>query len=153
MRRSRPTLLVIEDARDEAILVGIAAKRSHPGLRVRAVHDGYEGAAYLAGVSPYEDRRDNPFPDLVILDLFMPVVDGFAVLNWLRKREDLAETPVVVLTSSGDPNDESRARWLGAQAVYRKPRDLDELGEVVRDIVQTFIPQRAMIDAHLWAMG
>lgn len=153
MRRSRPTLLVIEDAQDEAILVGIAAKRSHPGLRVRAVHDGYQGAAYLAGVAPYDDRRDNPVPDLVILDLFMPEVDGFAVLNWLRKRQELAEIPVVVLTSSGNPDDESRARWLGAEAVYRKPRDLDELGDVVKDIIQTFIPKREMIDAYLWAMG
>lgn len=153
MRSSNPTLLVIEDARDEAILVGIAARRCHPGLRVREAHDGFEGASYLAGIPPFDDRAANPLPDLVILDLFMPEVDGFAVLNWLRRRPAFARIPVVVLTSSSNRDDETRARWLGARAVYRKPTDLAELGKVVKEIVQTYVPRRGMIDAHLWAAG
>jgi DNA-binding response OmpR family regulator len=153
VRVSTPTLLVIEDARDQAILVGVAARRSHPGLQVRMAHDGYEGAAYLAGIAPFQDRRENPFPDLVILDLFMPEVDGFAVLRWIRKQPALVGIPVVVLTSSGNPDDETRARWLGADVVYRKPSDLSELGEVVREIVQTYIPRSAMIDAWLMSGG
>lgn len=153
MQGSTPTLLVIEDARDEAILVGLAARRSYPGLIVRTAHDGAEGAAYLAGVHPFEDRDANPLPDLVILDLFMPEVDGFAVLNWIRKRPALEDIPVVVLTSSGNPADESRARWLGARVVYRKPENLAELGEVVNDIVETFMPRGEATDAHLWATG
>jgi CheY-like chemotaxis protein len=150
---STPTLLVIEDAQDQAILVGHAARRSHPGLFVQVTHDGFEGAAYLAGIPPFDDRRENPLPDLVILDLFMPNVDGFAVLQWMRKRAEMAHIPVVVLTSSGNPNDETRARWLGASAVYRKPNDLDELGEVVREIVQAYIPPSAMIDAFMDRLG
>lgn len=153
MRSPRPTLLVIEDAKDHAILVGLAASRCHPGLVVRTTHDGIEGVSYLAGMPPYEDRDANPLPDLVILDLFMPEVDGFAVLRWLRRRPWLARIPVVVLTSSGNPDDETRARWLGARAVFRKPTNLADLGEVVKEIVQTFIEPSAMIDAHLWAAG
>ena len=153
MSISSPTLLVVEDARDQAVLVGIAASRCHPGLRVRTAHDGYEGAAYLAGVEPFGDRIEHPLPDLVILDLFMPEVDGFALLNWIRKRPVLADIPVVVLTSSGNPHDETRARWLGARVVYRKPTALDELGDVVREIVGLYIPRSAIIDAHLAAGG
>jgi DNA-binding response OmpR family regulator len=148
-----PTLLVVEDARDEAILVGIAARRCHPGLQVRLARDGYEGAAYMAGVPPFDDREKNPLPHLVILDLFMPEVDGFAVLAWMRRRRDLARIPVVVLTSSGNPDDESRARWLGASVVYRKPSNLMELGDVVREIVREHIPPGAMIEAYLNAGG
>ena len=153
MRNSPPTLLVIEDAQDQAILVGYAARRCHPGLQVRITHDGFDGAAYLAGIPPYDDRSTNPLPDLVILDLFMPNVDGFAVLKWIGKQPALADLPVVVLTSSGNPADETRARWLGASVVFRKPGDLDELGEVVREIVQTYIPAGAMIDAFMDRLG
>lgn len=153
MRRSTPTLLVIEDARDEAILVGLAARRCHPGLLVRTVHDGFEGAAYLSGVAPFEDRDEDPLPDLIILDLFMPEVDGFALLNWIRKKPDLAEIPVVVLTSSGRRDDETRARWLGAEVVYRKPTDLNELGDVVKEIVDLYIPREAIIEAYLGVGG
>jgi CheY-like chemotaxis protein len=147
--RSTPTLLVIEDAKDQAILVGVAARRCHPGLGVRVAHDGFEGVSYLAGIAPFEDRSENPLPHLIILDLFMPGVDGFAVLNWIRKRPAVSAIPVVVLTSSGNAADESRARWLGAAAVYRKPGDLRDLGEVVREIVDAYIPRGAMIEAYM----
>jgi len=150
---STPTLLVIEDAQDQAILVGHAARRSHPGLLVRVAHDGFEGAAYLAGIPPFDDRRENPLPDLLILDLFMPNVDGFAVLQWMRKRPELAHIPVVVLTASGNPTDETRARWLGANAVHRKPNNLRDLGVVVREIVQEYIPPSVMIDAFMDRLG
>lgn len=153
MRRTLPTLLVIEDARDQAVLVGIAAGRAHPGLEVRIANDGVEGVSYLAGMPPFDDRGANPLPDLVILDLFMPEVDGFAVLKWIRRRPAISRIPVVVLTSSGDPDDETRARSLGAQAVYHKPHDLRELGRTVREIVQTHIARSQMIDAHIWAAG
>lgn len=150
---AQPTLLVVEDARDQAILVGTAARRCHPGLQVRLARDGFEGAAYLAGIAPYGDRRENPLPDLVILDLFMPEVDGFAVLSWIRRRPELSAIPVVVLTSSGNPDDETRARWLGASVVYRKPCSLAELGDVVREIIREFIPRGAMIEAYLSTGG
>lgn len=153
VRRPTPTLLVIEDARDEAILVGLAARRCHPGLLVRTVHDGFEGAAYLSGIAPFADRDENPLPELIILDLFMPEVDGFALLNWIRKRPELAEIPVAVLTSSGRRDDETRARWLGAEVVYRKPTDLNDLGGVVGEIIDLYIPRSAMIEAHLGAGG
>ena len=153
MAPSTPTLLVIEDARDQAILLGYAARRCHPGIQVHVAHDGYEGCTYLAGVAPYDDPYACPRPTLVILDLYMPGLDGFGVLKWMRTRPDLEDVPVVVLTSSSRSEDESRARWLGAAAVYRKPDDLDALGDVVREIVETYVPRRLMLDAMFDSMG
>lgn len=153
MPKRAPTLLVIEDARDQAVLVGIAAGRAHPGLEVRIANNGIEGVSYLAGMPPFEDRKANPRPDLILLDLLMPEVDGFAVLKWIGKRPALLSIPVVVLTSSPRPDHETRARALGARAVYRKPCDLGELDEVVREIVQGWIARSTMIAAHIWAAG
>ena len=130
-----PTLLVIEDAREHAILVRVAARRALPGLDVRVAGDGREGIAYLAGTPPFQDRRSHPHPSLVILDLIMPEVDGYQVLEWIRDTRSTEATPVIVLTSSHDPEAEGRSLSLGASAFYRKPDTLDRLGEVVREIV------------------
>lgn len=134
-----PTLLVVEDARDHAILVRVAARRALPGLDVRVAGDGREGIAYLAGTPPFQDRRSHPVPNLIILDLLMPEVDGFAVLEFIQEQAPTARAPVVVLTSSENPEHEERSLSLGAQAFYRKPADLEELGEVVRSIVEEWV--------------
>lgn len=152
-RAAAPTLLVIEDAEDQAILVGHAARRSHPGLLVHSVGNGFEGTAYLAGIEPFDDRRYFPLPNLVILDLFMPEVDGFSVLGWMRGRPELKDIPVVVLTGSPNPADEARALELGAERVYKKPGELTALGDVVKEIVQSYIPVSAMMDAWMTALG
>ena len=134
------TILVVEDNRDHALLVRIAAQRAFPELDVRVAGDGGEAIAYLAGTPPFQDRPAHPYPDLVVLDLLMPGTDGFAVLEWVRGQGGSRTPPVVVLTSSLNPNDEARALQLGAQAFHTKPAGLEELGQVVNDIVQEWIP-------------
>jgi CheY-like chemotaxis protein len=134
-----PTLLVIEDAREHAILVRVAARRALPGLDVRVAGDGREGIAYLAGTPPFQDRRSHPYPSLVILDLIMPEVDGYQVLEWIREERGPETLPVVVLTSSPDPEAEAKSLELGAVDFYRKPDTLDRLGEVVREIVESHL--------------
>ena len=151
MGKRGPTLLVIEDAHDQAILVGVAARRAHPGLDVRMAHDGREGIAYFEGEPPFDATR--PEPDLVILDLIMPDVDGFEVLGWLNQRYQPLPFSVVVLTGSEDPDDIPRARALGATDVRRKPTDLLTLGTVVREIVHEHIGRGEIIAAHLFEMG
>ena len=139
MQVSDPTLLVIEDARDHAILVQVAARRAIPGLDVQVAGDGREGIAYLEGTPPFQDRQAHPFPGLVILDLIMPDIDGFGVLGWLRERRGPGHVPVIVLTSSQDPDDEGRSLALGAREFLRKPADLDSLAKVVGDIVKEYL--------------
>jgi CheY-like chemotaxis protein len=134
-----PTLLVIEDARDHALLVRVAARRALPGLDVRVAGDGREGIAYLAGTPPFQDRRSHPLPDLIILDLLMPEVDGFAVLEWIREQDGAIRCPIVVLTSSEQSGHEQRSIDLGAAAFHKKATDIDGLGHTVRAIVETWI--------------
>lgn len=140
-----PTLLVIEDAREHAILVRVAARRALPGLDVRVAGDGREGIAYLAGTPPFQDRRSHPLPSLIILDLIMPEVDGFEVLQWIRDKRGADKLPVVVLTSSPDPDARGRSMSLGAKAFYQKPQDLDGLGRVVKEIVESYLGEELMV--------
>ena len=148
-----PTLLVIEDTDDQALLVGMAAQRAHPGLDVRTVKNGLDGLAYLRGLAPFEDRTSHPIPSLVILDLYMPELDGFEVLSWIRDHMKEAEFPVVVLTGSVEPGDEARALELGATAVYKKPSELQALADVVSEVVHKWIGRGEMIAAHIWSAG
>ncbi len=148
-----PTLLVIEDARDQALLVGVAARRAHPGLEVQTADNGVEGIAYLREVAPFCEHPSHPTPALVILDLFMPELDGFEVLRWIRERRSPPPFPVVILTGSPKPADEALALELGAAAVHQKPTDLAALGDTVQSIVHAWIGRSAIIAAHMWSMG
>ena len=150
---SDPTLLVIEDARDHALLVRVAARRAMPGLDVRVAGDGREGIAYLDGTPPFQDRRSHPMPDLIILDLLMPEVDGFEVLEWMGEHR-IANIPVVVLTSSDNPEHGPRSLGLGARAFHRKPENLDDLDVIVRQIVEEWVqPHDPMLSASLPSAG
>lgn len=139
MLSPEPTLLVVEDASDHAALIRVAARRAFPGLDVRVAGDGREGIAYLEGTPPFQDRRSHPFPDLVILDLIMPNIDGFGVLEHARSRHWRDPFPIVVLTAAPDPSARERSLEMGADAYYSKPEGLDELGRVVGEIVTTWL--------------
>ena len=145
--------MVIEDARDQALLVGVAARRAHPGLEVQSADNGVEGIAFLREAAPFCAQPTRPTPDLVILDLFMPELDGFDVLRWIRERRSPPPFPVVILTGSPKPGDQAMALELGAVAVHHKPTDLAALGETVQEIVHRWIGRSAIIGSHLSSMG
>ena len=133
------TMLVVEDNQDHALLVRIAVRRSFPEIDIRVAGDGGEGIAYLAGTPPFQNRQSHPYPNLVVLDLFMPGMDGFGLLAWIHEQGGSRVPPVAVLTSSINPRDEARALELGAQSFHAKPTDVEELCQVVKEIVQQWI--------------
>lgn len=134
------TVLIVEDNPDHALLVRLAAQRVDPDLDVHVVGDGQEALAYLSGEGGFADRTRHPLPQLLILDLVMPRLDGFGVLAWLGERPEWEALPVVVLTSSVSPRDEERVLELGAVSFETKPADLDRLGEQVRSLVTQWLP-------------
>jgi CheY-like chemotaxis protein len=100
------------------------------------VRDGEEAVAYLKGEGRYFDREEYPVPDLLLLDLKMPRMDGFEVLRWIRQQPGLSPLRVVMLTSSEDIRDVNVAYRLGANSFMVKPMDFEnvvELGKVLRD--------------------
>ena len=108
-------LLVEDNARDEA-LTRRALKKNNIVNEVVAARDGVEALDYLFGTGKYAGRDMSIMPQLILLDLKMPKVDGFEVLRWIRQQPHLKRLRVVVLTSSLDMSEPNAAYQLGAHS-------------------------------------
>ena len=136
-------VLVVEDSADDVELLLIAAKTAPEAVSFRIVGDGETAVAYLAGEGQYGDRNAHPLPDLVLLDLGLPGMDGFAVLGWIRQHPKFSALRVFVWTDSGDPGTLDRALRIGANRFVPKSVSFVRggLAGLVRGIAQA-IPDR-----------
>lgn len=108
------------------------------------VRNGAEAIDYLAGRGAYADRQEHPLPSLMLLDLKMPKMDGFDVLEWWRVNGNPGEIPIIVLSGSALAQDMARAKELGAAAYRVKladPQSLFKFAQEVRDYWLTFKPE------------
>lgn len=131
------TILHVEDDANDALLFEHACRKAGVAFELRAVHDGDEAISYLRGDAAFGDRAKSPLPQLIVLDLKMPRLNGFDVLTWLRQQENFKKLPVVVLTSSNHEMDIKRAYDLGANSYLVKPVGFDGLVEMVKNL-QTY---------------
>src|SRR5215475_4585873 len=125
-------MLVAEDRDEDVDILRLACKRAKVSLPLFFVRDGEEVLEYLKGEGRYTDRASHPLPQLLLLDLRMPRLDGFEVLQWLRLQPGLRRLLVIVFTCSELPEDVNRAFELGANSYLVKPVDLMKLEETVR---------------------
>jgi CheY-like chemotaxis protein len=100
------------------------------------VRNGAEAIDYLAGNGIYADRSKYPFPFVLLLDLKMPLKDGFEVLEWWNSQPHRQHLTIIVLTSSAHRADIERAYRLGATSYLCKPAELGDLTEMVERILQ-----------------
>jgi CheY-like chemotaxis protein len=128
------TILLAEDREDDIILVQRAFERGGVRNPLFVVRDGEEAINYLSGVFPFSDRVCFPIPTLLLLDLKLPRADGFDVLRWLKTQPDLASMRVIVLTSSEDIRDVTKAYQLGANSFLVKPLDFHNTLALVETI-------------------
>lgn len=120
------TVLWVEDNADDVLLIGRAIRKA--GLDQPALaRDGSEAVAYLSGTGKFVDRDAHPFPSLILLDLKLPKMSGFEVLQWIREHPEVCRIPVVMFTSSKERTDIDRAYDLGANAYLLKSVDHDDL--------------------------
>ena len=126
MGTMRNTVLVVEDSAYDLDLLRFAMRKMDCQFRVRSVSDGDEAIAYLKGEGAFSDRESNPFPDLVLLDLTLTKLDGFAVLEWLRLETGNAGIQVFIWTGSNYPEYAQRAKALGAVHFFIKPSRLED---------------------------
>ena len=94
---------------------------------------------YLSGSGEFGDREKYPVPAVVLLDLNLPQVSGFEVLEWMRNHPDYARLPVVVFSSSTREDDRVKARELGANEFVAKPSSGLEFGEVVEGLKEKWL--------------
>jgi len=104
------------------------------------VSDGLQAVKYLTGELPYADRAKYPFPDVVLLDLQLPLMDGFEVLNWIRRQPDLKFLPVIALTGSMRNEDTSLACKAGANLCVLKSQGFRLLAEKVVEVAGEIEP-------------
>ena len=125
-------ILAAEDDPTEAFLLKRAFLRAGIGVPLDFVSDGQQAIDYLAGQHSFANRDAHPMPTVLLLDLKMPRVDGFQVIEWLRQQPVLRRLPIVVLTNSDLPQDVNRAFDLGANSYHRKPHNMPALEELVQ---------------------
>lgn len=126
------TVLLAEDDPDDVLLTHIAFEKARLANPLQVVRDGEEAIAYLEGEGRFSDRQKYPLPILLLLDLKMPRVSGFQVLEWLRDHPVLNRMPVAVMTSSDDDPHVKRAYELGADSYLIKPPDAEALLALVQ---------------------
>lgn len=136
------TVLVVDDSEDDVALTTRAFKKVRFNATLQVVRSGTEAVAYLEGTSPYSDRRAYPRPELLVLDLKMPGLDGFDVLKWFRTRPEYERTPVVILTSMEAGATVNRTYTLGATVYFVKPGGRRTFEEVAREIKNFWLAHR-----------
>jgi len=132
----RAVILLAEDREDDIIIIRRAFQKGGIINPLFVVRDGEEAVAYLEGRGRYFDREEFPLPELLLLDLKMPKMDGFEVLKWIRQQPGFSSLRVVVLTSSDAIRDVNVAYHLGANSFMVKPMDFEnvvELSKVLQD--------------------
>lgn len=134
MNTKNHVVLLVEDNPRDARLIQRAMEKARMLNAVQVQSDGEAAIEYLAGTPPYDDRDRYPLPELVLLDLKLPRKNGFEVLEWLRAQPGLKRLPVVVLTSSDETPDVSRAYDLGANSYLVKPVESEALVGLLRQV-------------------
>jgi len=139
-----PVILVAEDDPNDVFFLRRAFQKAAVKCQIYDVPNGEEAISYLQGTPPYSNRADYPFPQLLLLDLKMPLMGGFDVLEWLQGRLELAELPALVLSSSGQDEDRTRARQLGARGYHVKPNELVQLTQLAQELAGNWLQSKAL---------
>jgi CheY-like chemotaxis protein len=128
------TILLVEDNPDHAELVMRNLEDFKVSNRVIHVDDGQKALDYLHGQGEYADRRTYPLPDLMLLDLRLPRVDGLQVLRQVKENADLRSLPVVILTTSDAERDLATAYDYHTNSFLTKPINFTEFSSLIRDL-------------------
>ena len=149
------TVLLAEDDPGHVALFRRAASESGVCCRLDVVEDGVELIDYPFATGEYRDRDAHQMPDLILLDLKMPKMDGLQVLQVLRRVRGEDRTrfpPVVVLTSSDLDQDVAEAYRWGAQSYIRKPLDYPDFAAAVRNTLQYWLGLNRPVPKQRMAM-
>jgi CheY-like chemotaxis protein len=129
-------ILLVDDDENDVFLFERALRAAGVDQPIRVVRDGEEALRYLAGEPPFEDRAKHPKPCLLLLDVKLPRKGGLEILRWLRAHPDLNGMPVLMVTSSNEPQDRQEAEENGVEAYRVKPVSFSELVRLAQEVRQ-----------------
>ena len=143
---SNPTILAIDDDPADQFLVQEAMRTANLQYDLRLVSDGDEAIEYLYHRGRYTDDRKAPRPNLILLDLNMPRLNGRQVARAIKSNPNFRTIPIVVLTTSRLDQDVEELYQAGVNSYIQKPVNFDEFTEVLRDL-STYWLGRATLPA------
>jgi CheY-like chemotaxis protein len=127
-------ILLAEDNQDDILLTKRAFKKSNILNELIVVNDGKEALDFLFYKGKYKDRDSKTTPELILLDLKMPKIDGLEVLKSIRENSQTKHLPVVILTTSKEEKDMIDSYCLGANSYIIKPVDFDQFVDAVKQL-------------------
>lgn len=128
------TILLVEDNPDDELLTLLAFKDNNITNEVIITRDGAEALDYLFATGNFEGRDKSHLPQVVLLDLKLPKIDGLEVLKQIRSHEKTKLLPVVVLTSSKEETDMVKSYELGANSYIQKPVDFEQFSQAIKQL-------------------
>lgn len=141
-------ILLVEDSQHDVIIAHQALSRSPFKHRLWVARDGEEALDFLFRRAPYTDPQRAPRPDLVLLDLNLPKVNGFEVLRAVKNHPELRSLPVIMLSTSEREEDISTSYLLGANTFIAKPLEFDRFQSIVRVIYEYWVQIARLPSMH-----
>jgi CheY-like chemotaxis protein len=126
-------ILIVEDSYDDVVLMKMALKQSGPSVTLHHVAEGLDCMTFLRKGGPWTDA---PTPDLILLDLNMPRMNGVDVLKTIMEDCELCHLPVIVFSTSQNPDEVEEVYRLGCRSFIVKPINFDRLMQIVRTLVE-----------------
>ena len=133
-RIKNATILLVEDDPGDQELTRRALEDDVVHTDLRIVNDGKEALDYLRREGAFTDPDTSPRPDLILLDLNMPRIDGRQVLEQVREDPDISRIPVIALTTSDEEEDVLRSYDLGCKSFIKKPVEIDTFIDTIREL-------------------
>lgn len=128
------SILLVEDNPMDVELIIHAFKEARLGNKIHVARNGKEALDFVFGQGKFTDRNQYPLPDIILLDLKMPGIDGHEVLKKIKATEKLKRLPVIILTSSVDEGDRALSYDSGANSYLVKPVAFEEFIKVVKTV-------------------
>lgn len=132
-------ILLVEDNPLEAELTLRPLREIEPNGRIEVARDGEEALDFLLGRGGFRHRLTAPLPQLVLLDLHLPRLDGLEVLRGVRANARTCIVPVVMLTSSADPRQLAQCYQLGANSCVQKPVRYEEFSTAIHTVARYWL--------------
>ncbi len=134
MGMHEPVILLVEDNPAEQNLARRSFQKSLQNVDLRIVSDGEEALDYLYRRNVYMDIGKSPVPDLILLDLNLPKIDGKEVLKQIKNDKKLAKIPVIILTTSRKEEDIVKTYELGCNSFLNKPVEVEDFTKVLQEL-------------------
>jgi two-component system response regulator len=127
-------ILLVEDNEDHIELTLRALKNNNLINDIHVVKDGQEALDFVCHQGEYEDTEKYPRPGLILLDIHLPKMNGFEVLETLKKDPDVKSIPIIMLTTSSRDEEIAKSYAGGANSYVTKPVDFEEFAKKIKDV-------------------